>query len=163
MDLGIVPQRLEVAHPLHRVFDGLFIEYFPVVQGDVQAEPVLRQASENLQLDLTHKAHMDLASLIVELQLGVLLQLPQLLQGRHGVTVRRQVHPVGHDALQHSLGGLGNIPQGLSGVGAGEARYRSQLSGPQCLRLGELIPGVQPQLNGLFLQGIPFLVDITQS
>ena len=130
VDLGIVPQRLEVAHPLHRVFDGLFVEYFPVIQGDVQAESVLRQASENLQLDLTHQAHMDLAPLIVELQLGVLLlQLPQLLQGRYGVTVGRQVDPVGHDALQHSLGGLGNIPQGLTGVGAGETRHRSQLSG----------------------------------
>ena len=60
MALGIVAQRLKVAHALHRIFDGFLIEDPAVIQGNIQIEPLSDQAAEHFQLHLAHDLHMDL-------------------------------------------------------------------------------------------------------
>ena len=102
VDLGVVAQGLEVAHPLHPAGEGLFVEDAPLIEGDVPAEAALHQALEDLQLHLPHELQVELAQALVpnHVEQGVLLlQLPQLAQG--GVAV----HPLGqeHPVAQHRL------------------------------------------------------------
>ena len=75
MDLGVVPQGLEVAYPLHGAGDGLPIEDPAGVHGDGHVEPVPDEALEDLDLDLAHEPGVDLleAGVPEDVELGVLL------------------------------------------------------------------------------------------
>ena len=162
--LGVMPQGLKVAHALHRVGDGLLVENPPVLQGHIQIKPLLHQRPENFQLDLAHDLHMDLASLLQEVKLGVfLLQLPQLGPHHRRVCPLGQGHPVGHDGLQHRRQSFRLRTQGLAHEGFGKARDRRQLSGGDFLWGGEFFTGVAPQLQHLFFCLATLLVYITQN
>ena len=55
MDLSVVPQGLEVAHPLHRAGDGLPVDDVPGAKGDLRSKALPDEAGEDLQLDLSHE------------------------------------------------------------------------------------------------------------
>ena len=164
MDLGIVAQGLKVAHTLHGTRDGFLIIDPLVVQGDIQAEPLLDQAAEDLQLDPAHDLDMDLASGGQDVELRVfLLQLPQLGQHHRRIAALGQIHPVGHDGLQQGGLSFGLRPQSLSGIGIRQAGDGAEGAGRRFLRGGEFVAGVQPELNDLFFLAVTFQVYIIQN
>ena len=60
MALGIMAQRLKVAHALHGIGDGFLVENPPVIQGNVHAEALEHQTSKNFQLHPAHDLHVNL-------------------------------------------------------------------------------------------------------
>ena len=105
----------------------------PVADGagaepHLQAEPLPEHPLEDLQLDLAHQVDPDLPGLLVpaHMELWVLLlELPQVPEGRVGVCPLRQQHLIGEHRLQGRCGSGGLDPQALSGPAAGEARDRA--------------------------------------
>ena len=96
--LGIVAQRLIVAHALHRSGDGLFIKDAARAEGNRQVEPLLDHRLQHFQLHLAHELHMEFPEPLVphQMELGVFLfQLPETAQRRMGVAALRQTHLVG--------------------------------------------------------------------
>ena len=163
MHLGIVAQRLKMPDALHRVFNGFLVENPLIAESHVQSEALLHQTAENLLLHPPHHLHVDLPVFPEQTQLGFLfLQLPQLGQNLCRVGASGQVHPVGHDRLQHVGLSRRFRPQRLPRVGFGKPRHRSQLPGGDFLRGGKFVGGVPPQLYDLFLPRFVLLVDITQ-
>ena len=159
--LGVVPQGLEVAHPLHGAPDSLLVEDPPVRQGYLHAQPVPDQAGKYLQLEPAHDLHMDPVPLPEKPQLGFFLfQKLQPRQGLGRVHPLGKLHPVGHYRRQHRGQGGFLRPQGLSCPGGGEPRHRRQGPGGGGVRKGKFLPGVQPQLQGLFFQGFAFQVSV---
>ena len=57
MDLGVMPQRLKVAHALHAVFYSLPVDYSALLNGDIHPEPFPYDLLEDLGLGgrLGHK------------------------------------------------------------------------------------------------------------
>ena len=150
-----------MAHALHGIGNGLFIEYLRVVQGNVQIKALLDQTLEHLQLDLPHDLHPDLLTVPGDVQLGVLLfQLTQL--GKHQGRVRfgRELGTVGHNGLQFRAENLCLSSQALPCPGSGETGYGEGRPGLHPVRGFELFPGVQPQLGRLFRQGLSLPVFI---
>ena len=163
MHLGIVAQGFKMPDALHRVFDGLLIENPLVAEGHVQREALLHQTAENLLLHPPHHLYVNLPVLPEQMQLGFfLLQLPQLGQNLRRVGTSGQIHPVGHNRLQHIGLPRRFRSQRLPCVGFGKPRHRSQLPGGNFLRGGEFVGGVPPQLYDLFLPRFVLPVDITQ-
>ena len=161
MHLGIVPQGFKVAHALHGIGNGLFIEYLRVVQGDVQIKALFDQALEHLQLNLPHDLHPDLPAVPGDVQLGVLLfQLPQLGQHQGRVRFGREPGPIGHNGLQFRAKNLRLSSQTLPCPGSGKTGYGKDRPGLYPVRRFELFPGVQPQLGRLFRQGLSLPVFI---
>ena len=154
VDLGVVAQGLEVAHPLHRGGDGLFVEDAPGAEGHLQAEPVPDEPGEHLQLHRAHELQADLSGLLApgHMELGVLLlQLPQLLQGGVHVGPLGEDDLIGEDRLQQGDGGLGLKAQPLPGVGAAQPRHGAHPAGGDGVCRPELGAGVDPQLVRLLL------------
>ena len=163
MHLGIMAQGFKMPDALHRVFDGLLIENPLVAEGHVQREALLHQTAENLLLHPPHHLYMNLAAFPEQMQLGFfLLQLPQLGQNLCRVGTSGQIHPVGHDRLQHIGLSRWFRSQRLSCISLGKPRHRSQLPGGNLLGGGEFVGGVPPQLYDLFLPRFVLPVDITQ-
>ena len=155
-------QGLVVAYALYSIGDGFFIEDPAVIQGDLQVKAFLYQSPEYLQLDLAHDLHMDLATLVLQPQLGILfLQKSQFGQNQGGVTAFGKIDPIGHDAFQCEGLSLGLSTQTLTGIGGGKTGDSHQLPWENGVHRSEFISGVQPQLHGLFLQRVSFLVYIT--
>ena len=150
-----------MAHPLHGAPDGLLVEDPPVFQCHLHAQPVPDQTGEDLQLDPAHNLYMDLVPLPQQAQLGLLLfQELQLRQGLSRVHPLGKLYPVGHHRLQcRGQGGFFRT-QGLSCPGGSKARHRRQGPGGGGVGKGELLPGVQPELQGLFFQGFAFQVPV---
>ena len=161
--LGIVAQRLKMAHALHGIGDGLLVENPRILQGYIQAEPLFHQCPENFQLHLAHDLHMNLPLLPEQMQLGLFLfQLAQLGQCHRRVGSGRQRHPIGHHRLQQIGLSRRFCPQGLSCPGLGQAGHRRQRARGYFLRGGEFFPGVQPQLNDFLLHRLSLGIEIAQ-
>ena len=60
--LRIMPQRLKVAHALHRGLDRLPVYDAAVRKGHFHIEPIPDQSAQHLDLDLAHDPGMDLAA-----------------------------------------------------------------------------------------------------
>ena len=60
MHLGVVAQGLEMAYPLHRRGNGLFVENVPVGEGGLHPEPLGDDPGQNLRLHLSHDLGVDL-------------------------------------------------------------------------------------------------------
>ena len=145
VDLGVVPQGLVVAHPLHGGGDGLLVQDAALVHPYGHPEAVLDEALEDLDLHLAHEAGVDLLVGLVphQVELGVLLlQLAELGQEDLGVHLLRQEEAVGDHRLQQRRGRGGGRPQALAGVGLGEAQGGAHLAGGDGVHRLELGPGV---------------------
>ena len=70
-----MPQGLVVADALHGGGDGLLVEDAPRAEVHLQPEAPGDEPPQDLQLDLSHEAHMDLLEAFVpeDVELGVLL------------------------------------------------------------------------------------------
>ena len=149
---------------LHRVFNGFLVENPLIAESHVQSEALLHQTAENLLLHPPHHLHVDLPVFTEQTQLGFFfLQLPQLGQDLRRISASGQIHPVGHDRLQHVGLSRRFRPQRLPRVGFGKSRHRSQLAGGNFLRGGEFVGGVPPQLYDFFFTRFVLLIYITQS
>ena len=163
MHLGIVAQRLKMPDALHRVFNGFLVENPLIAESHVQSEALLHQTAENLLLHPPHHLHVDLSVFPEQTQLGFFfLQLPQLRQDLCRVGASGQIHPVGHDRLQHVGLSRRLRPQRLSRIGFGKPRHRGQLPGGDFLRGGEFVGGVPPQLYDFLFPRLVLLIHITQ-
>ena len=163
MHLGIVAQRLKMPHTLHGIGDGLLVENPGILQGHIQAEPLLHQGPEDFQLHLAHDLHMNLPLLPKQMQLGLFLfQLAELGQRHRRVGSGRQRHPIGHHRLQQVGFSRRFRTQGLSRPGLGQAGHRRQRARGYFLRRGEFLPGVQPQLNDFLLHRLSLGIEIAQ-
>ena len=161
MHLGIVAQRLIVPHALHGVFNGFLVNDPPVLQRNVQAEALLHQASEYLQLYPAHDLHLDGIPLHQKMQLRVLfLQKPQLSEGRHRVHASGKPDPVGHYRLQQGAFSLRLRAQSLSRPGFRHSCHRGNLPGGQGLRRGKFLPRVGSQLIDFLLPKLPLPVPV---
>ena len=106
---------------------------------------------------------MDLAALPQNVQLRIfLLQQPQLGKYRQRVFAQREIYPVGHDWLQNRRSRPQGNPQTLPGISGGQTGNRHRLTGQRRLYRREFLPGVPPQLQGLFRHSFALLVYITQ-
>ena len=164
MHLGIVAQRLKMPDALHRVFNGFLVENPLIAESHVQSEALLHQTAEDLLLHPPHHLHVDLSVFPEQTQLGFFfLQLPQLGQNLRRVGASGQIHPVGHDRLQHVGLSRRFRSQRLSRIGFGKPRHRGQLPGGNFLRGGEFVGGVPPQLHDFLFPRLVLLIYITQS
>ena len=97
MYLGVMAQRLKVAHALHGIGDGLPVHDAPRVKAYVQVKALLDKASQYLRLHPAHKLHGDIPCPLVpqDMKLRVLLlKLHQLRQQRRRVRAGGQTHTV---------------------------------------------------------------------
>ena len=155
VDLGVMPQGLEMAHALHRGGNGLPVDHPARAESGVDAETLLQAALENFDLDLAHQLDPDLPTGPGHVELGVfLLQLPQGLQGRGGVRVR--LDPIG----QHRLQGR-NRPgcleaKALAGEGAAQAGDGHYRPGGGLVHKLKFCAGVDSELVRFFLPDLLF-------
>ena len=157
--LGVVAERFVVAHPFHRLSDGLLIEDAALAEGYLQPEPAGQQALQHLQLDLAHQADVDLAQLLVpdDVQLGHLL-LDAAEAGQGGVDVRPlgQQDLIGQHRFEQRIAGVPLGPEALARLCAGKAGHGADLAGVHLVCQGVFGPRVEPQLVGLAGPALPF-------
>ena len=124
VDLGVVPQRLKVAHPLHRAGDGLPVDDVSRAEGHLRPETLLNQTGHHLQLDLAHELEVNLPQSLVphHPQLGVLLlQLTEIAQHGMRITGGRQQYLISQHRLQLRFQGGGLNPKGIARPGPGQS------------------------------------------
>ena len=151
VDLGVVAEGLVVAHPLHRLGDGLFVEDAALPKGDVQPEPAGQQTLQHFQLDLAHQADVDLPQRLVpdHVQFGhFLLDAAELGQGGVDIRALGQKHLVCQHRLEQRVAGVPFGPQALAGLCVGKAGHGADLAGQHLARQGVFCPRVEPQLVG---------------
>ena len=158
MDLRIVAQRLEMAHPLHGGGDGLPVEDAPRAHGDLQIEPLPDQGYQHVRLQRPHELGLDLPQIGLpgDVEQGLLfLQLSKLRQHRPGIHPGRQIDPIPQGRGQERRLGVRLRPQALAWPGLGEPGHRHHVPGGDGLDRLELLPGIQPQLGRLLLHHFP--------
>ena len=153
MHLGIMAQRLVVAHALHGFGDGLLVQDAAGAELHVQAEPLCQQAAQHFQLHFAHELDMNLAQCFVphHMELRFLFfQTVQLAQRGMDVGPLRQQHLIAQHRFQHRHIAVPLRAKAFARAGFGQAGDRAHL--PRGDGLGQRIfcAGIQPQLIGLF-------------
>ena len=151
-----------MADALHRGGNGLLVHDVPGGEVHLQTEPLRRHLPQHLQLDGAHELEADLAQPLVpqEVELGVLLlQGPELVQGRVGVHALGQQQPAAEHRLQLRRGPRSLRPQPLAGAGAGQAGDGADRPRLRAVHGPVLDSGVDPQLLRLLLPDLAALVQ----
>ena len=154
--LGIVAQRLKMAHALDRRRDRLLVEDAAGIDLHIHVEPLADETFEHLDLHRAHELDMDLAQRLVpdDVQLRVfLLKLTQTRQKRARIHIRRQTDAVRQHRLERRRHGRRRAAESLPGIRLREALHGAYAPGRDGLRRVEFLAGVEPDGIHLLLHG----------
>ena len=125
MHLGIVAQRLKVAHALDRLRNSLLIENAAGLKLDRKAKTIGQHALHDLELHRSHELQMYLFKMRVPAyaEHGILVgKLGQRLEHRMGIVLVRQ-HRIGENRRNDRCIARGLRAQGITRANVREARH----------------------------------------